>query len=90
MVIKKLAEIMETVVKIHRNKATDMLAFEVTERENIFVVLLLGSFVGLPAPPTVFAIELLPYLEKELQVMFSRNDFSQDPLGSLMGMLNVD
>ena len=67
-----------------------MLAFEVTEQENGFIVILLGSLIGLPAPPTVFAIELLPYLEKELQVMFSRNDLSQDPLGALMGMLNID
>lgn len=76
--------------QIHREKATGMLEFELKEMENIFALLVLGGFVGLPAPPGPIALELLPYMERELAVMFSRSDVAQDPIGSLMGFLDVD
>ncbi|GAB4363968.1 MAG: hypothetical protein Kow009_00590 [Spirochaetales bacterium] len=80
----------ETAVQVHRDKATGMLEFELNELENLFVVLIFGSFIGLPSPPAAMAMELLPYLEDELRVMVSRADLSQDPLGAIMGMLNID
>ena len=36
------------------------------------------------------AVELLPYLEDELRIMIARADLAQDPLGALMGMLEID
>jgi hypothetical protein len=80
----------ETAIQVHRDKATGMLEFELNELENLFVVLIFGSFIGLPSPPAAMAMELLPYLEDELRVMVSRADLAQDPLGAVMGMLNVD
>ncbi|MBP7495242.1 MAG: hypothetical protein KA771_07085 [Spirochaetales bacterium] len=79
-----------TIVQIQRDKATGILEFELNEMENLFVVLLIGSFIGLPSPPAAMAIELLPYLEEELRIMVSRADFAQDPLGSIMGIVNID
>jgi hypothetical protein len=67
-----------------------MLSFEVNEMENLFTMLLFGSFVGLPAPPAAIAIELLPYMENELRLMISRADFSKDAIASVMDMLHVD
>ncbi len=80
----------KVVVQVNRDKATDMLEFEVKEMENIFVILLLGSFIGLPSPPAAMAMELLPFMEDEIGLMVSRADFAQDPLGAVMGMLHVD
>jgi len=80
----------KTLVQVQREKATSMLDFELKELENIFALLLLGGFVGIPSPPSPFAIELLPYLERELVVMFARTDMSVDPIGSLVGMLEID
>jgi len=79
-----------TVVQVNRNKATGILEFELNEMENLFVILLLGSFIGLPSPPAAMAMELMPYMEREIRLMVSRADFAQDPLGAIMGMLNVD
>jgi hypothetical protein len=76
--------------QINREKATGMLEFELKELENIFALLLLGGFAGLPSPPSPIAIELLPYMERELTILLSRADLAQDPLGSLMGMLEID
>ena len=78
------------IAQVQRGKASDMLEFELKELENIFGLLLLGGFLGFPAPPAPIALELLPYMERELSIMMSRSDLSLDPLGSLMGMLQVD
>jgi hypothetical protein len=67
-----------------------MLTFEVNEMENVFALLVFGSFCGLPAPPAAVAIELLPYMEDELRLMVSRADFAQDAMCSVMDMLHVD
>lgn len=81
---------LKTISQIHREKATGILDFELKEMENIFALLVLGSFVGLPSPPSPIAVELLPYMEKELRVLLSRTDLSQDSLGVLAGMLEID
>jgi hypothetical protein len=75
---------------VNRLKATDMLVFELNELENIFTILVFGSFIGLPAPPAAMAIELLPYMEDELRLMVSRADFAKDATASIMDMLHVD
>jgi len=76
--------------QVHRDKATGMLEFELKEMENVFLLLIIGGFVGMPSPPAPIALELLPYLEKEIAIMLSRSDLSNDPLGALMGMLEID
>ena len=77
-------------IQVQRSKASGMLEFELKELENLFMLLLLGSLVGVPSPPAAMAMELLPYLEDELRLMLARADFAQDPLGALMGILEID
>ncbi len=76
-------------LQVNRNNATDLLEFEVRELENIFSLLILGGFAGLPSPPSPIAVELLPYMEKELIVLMARTDLAQDPIGVLAGMMEV-
>jgi hypothetical protein len=78
------------VLQVQRGKASGMLEFELKELENLFMLLLLGSLVGLPSPPAAVAVELLPYLEEEFRLMVARADLAQDPLGALLGMLEID
>ena len=85
-----LRKAFQVAAQVQRSKAAGMLEFELKELENLFGVLLLGSLVGLPSPPAAIALELLPYLEEELRLMIARADLAQDPLGSLMGMLEID
>lgn len=75
--------------QVNREKATALLEFEVKELDNIFALLVLGGFAGLPSPPSPIAIELLPYMEKELIMLLSRTDLAQDPIGVLAGMLDM-
>jgi hypothetical protein len=83
-------KVIRVVTQVHRSKASGMLEFELKELENFFAILLLGSLIGLPSPPAAIAVELLPFLEDELRLMIARADLAQDPLGSLMGMLEID
>jgi hypothetical protein len=76
-------------IQINRGRATELLEFEVRELENIFSLLVLGGFAGLPSPPSPVAVELLPFLEKELIVLVARTDLAQDPIGVLAGMMEV-
>ncbi|WP_020612224.1 hypothetical protein [Sediminispirochaeta bajacaliforniensis] len=88
--VRLLRQIWRVASQVQRDKATGMLEFELKELENIFVMLLFGSFVGLPTPPTAMAFELMPYMEEEIKLMISRADLAQDPLGNLLGMLEID
>lgn len=89
-ILRKLKRAWRIVGQINRERAVGMLEFELKELENIFTLLILGGFVGMPSPPAPIAIELLPLLEREMAVMLNRSDFAQDPVGALMGILEVD
>ena len=92
--LKRLAGFLKSfwsiAAQVQRDKATGILEFELKELENIFVLLLFGSFVGMPTPPTAMAFELMPYMEEEIKLMISRADLAPDPLGNLLGMLEID
>jgi hypothetical protein len=85
-----IGKIIDTMVQVHREKASGFIEFELKELENIFSLLILGGFVGMPSPPVPIALELLPYMERELTIMLSRSDMASDPLCSLVGLLDVD
>ena len=76
--------------QVNRDNATEIMEFELKELENIFTLMIVGGFVGMPSPPAPIALELLPLLEREISIMLSRSDFAQDPLASLVGILDVD
>lgn len=89
-IAKKLTGIFNDLLRAQRDNATGILAFEITEMENIFMLLIMGGLIGLPSPPTIYAIELLPYLENELRVMIARNHLAQDPMGMLMAVIGSE
>ena len=72
---------------INSNKATALLEFELLELRNIFALLLFGSFVGMPAPPVHITLQLLPLMEKEVQVMLRRINVAHDALAELVSTL---
>lgn len=74
----------------HREKVIGLTCMEQQELENVFALLLLGSFVGFPAPPTFLAVELLPFMEREMHILGQRAEDASDMLGQMMGTLGVD
>lgn len=85
--LRRLLECMEA---SHRESAASLTVMEMEELENIFSLLLLGSFVGLPSPPTFVAVELLPFMEKELHVLHRRAKDANDMLAEMCGTLGID
>ena len=84
---QKLAVFFKDLQIVNRNKATQMLAFEVMELENIFTLLLFGSFTGMPSPPVHITLQLLPLMERELKLMFSRINVAHDGLAEVVSTL---
>ncbi len=74
----------------HREKTVELTRFEVKELENLFVLLLLGSFTGIPSPPSFIAAELLPHMEHEIKVLNARAHASSDSLAEVIGLLDID
>ncbi len=74
----------------HRERVVALTNYEARELENMFVLLLLGSFTGMPSPPSFIAVELLPYLEREIKVLNRRAESASDALAEIMGTLDAD
>jgi len=83
----RLTSLLSHIDAIHRGQATELTALELRELENLFVLLLLNAFSGIPFPPFCLAVELLPYLEREIKVMSSRAEGASDTLAEMAGIL---
>ena len=72
-----------------RNQATDVIEFELSEIENLFAILVLGSLIGIPTSPTSISLSLLPLMEDEIVLMFEKIDTANAPVSTLFSVLNV-
>jgi hypothetical protein len=89
-ILEILRRLIADVGSTQRAKAAALTVAEVAELRNIFALLLLGAFVGLPSPPTFLAVELLPLMEKELQLLNRRAGDACDMLAEMCGILGID
>ncbi len=69
--------------------AVETLEFELGEMENIFGLLVLGSFIGFPSPPMQITLDLLPEMEKHFVLMLNKVDTAQSPLSDLLSTFDV-
>jgi len=88
-ILKYFRSLWRTFDTINRHKAIEYHEWEVKELRNTFALLVAGSFIGIPSPPAHITIELLPYMEPDLKIMFERMDASIDPIGEMFSMLDV-
>ncbi|NPA97093.1 MAG: hypothetical protein GXO32_05780 [Crenarchaeota archaeon] len=72
-----------------RGMSVDYVMVELRELENVFALLLLGSFIGLPSPPTPISLRLLPYMARELLVMQRLSSRLDDMLAEMAGIFEV-
>jgi hypothetical protein len=83
----RIRRFFEDLRAVNRQKATQILELEVKELENIFGLLIFGSFVGIPSPPVYLTLDLLPTMEDELELLLMRTQIAHDPLGELLSTL---
>jgi len=88
--MERLKAALSVIDQINRHNATDKLEWEAAELDNIFSLLVLGVFVGLPSPPMQITLELLPHMEDNLRCMLTRVATANDPLSELFSVLEVD
>ena len=69
--------------------SVDYVVVELRELENVFALLILGSFVGIPSPPTPIALRLLPYMARELLIMQRVSSRLDDMLAEMAGIFEV-
>jgi hypothetical protein len=73
-----------------REKAVEAMVYENEEREHIFALLVLGMFVGQPAPPLHLTMALAPLMEREMMLMLAKVGTAHDPLADLFAVLKID
>jgi len=73
-----------------RECATALTVLEMEELENIFALIVLGSFVGYPSPPSFLAVELLPFMERDLRILNQRAKDANDKFAEMCGMIGID
>ncbi len=81
--IKNLLKFFEGLQEGFRSKSVEYIQIERRELENVFSILLFGSYIGMPAPPTFLSLELLPYVARELYVLGTTAERLDDPLGQI-------
>jgi hypothetical protein len=87
---EKIVSVFNVADEVMRSKAVETIEYEVGELDNIFAILVLGAFIGIPSPPIHITMELLPEMEKELGIMLEKVSTAHDPLGDLFSVLDID
>ena len=75
--------------EVARSKAVETIESELEELENIFGVLVMGSFIGMPSPPMQISLDLMPLMEKELILMMEKVDMANEPIAQLFSILDI-
>ena len=87
---EKIVSAFNVADEVMRGKAVETIEYEAGELDNIFAILVLGAFIGIPSPPMHITMELLPEMEKELGIMLEKVSTAHDPLGDLFSVLDID
>ncbi len=61
-----------------REQTVDIIEKELSEMEGSFALLIFSSLVGLPSPPPMVGLALLPYMERELSIMLAKSQNLED------------
>ena len=73
-----------------REVSTSLIEKELEEVENIFALLTMGTFAGIPSPPTGIILRILPFMQKEIYVMLKRSKNLDDAFAETAGMFDID
>jgi len=82
-------DLQNKISKLIRGHSIDLLIWETEELENIFALLVFGSFIGLPAAPTHITLNLLPEMERELIILLDKVPLASGPVSDLFSKLDV-
>ena len=87
--MKSFKKLFDIVSRVFKGKSIEYLEIELRELENVFALTILGSFIGLPSPPTTLSLRLLPYMARELLIMQRVSERLDDMLAEMAGLFEV-
>jgi hypothetical protein len=70
--------------------STSFINKQLEEEENIFALITMGIFSGIPSPPTGIVLRILPHMSREISIMIKRSANLDDVFGEIMGTFDVD
>ncbi len=86
---KRVFNAVRAISEIFKARGSEYIELELRELENIFALIVLGSFIGLPSPPTTVSLRLLPHMGRELLIMSSVSRRLDDMLGEMAGLFDI-
>lgn len=88
--MEPIKQFLKGFMKSLRHQSMEYIEFELRELENVFALVLMGAFVGIPPPPTTLVIRLMPHMVKEMHVMQQRAINMDDIFAEIAGMFDID
>lgn len=73
-----------------REDATSLIRKQLDEEENIFALLTMSVFSGIPSPPTGVVLRILPHMSREIAVMTRRSAGLDDMFAQTLGTFDID
>ena len=83
-------DVFRSIDAVMRGRAVEAIEYEIAELDNLFGLMVMGSFIGIPAPPIHVTMALLPVMHKEMVLMLDKVATAHDPLGDLFSVLQID
>ncbi|MGB9832092.1 MULTISPECIES: hypothetical protein [Caldisericum] len=73
-----------------RESALSLIEHELREEENVFALITMSMFSGLPSPPTGVILRILPYMEREIQIMVKKSSELDDVFANTLSHFDID
>jgi len=88
-IIQYLKKIGKFIDYVNKHKAVEYYELEEIELRNTFAILTAGMFIGIPSPPVQLTLELLPYMDEDIKIMFNRLNSGNDPIGTIFSVYDI-
>ena len=72
-----------------RESAISLIEQELIEEENIFALITMSMLSGLPSPPTGVVLRILPYMEREIQIMAKKSADLEDVFADTIAHFDI-
>jgi hypothetical protein len=73
-----------------REDATSLIRKQLDEEENVFALLTMGVFSGIPSPPTGVLLRILPHMSREISAMNKKSAGLDDVFSQTLGTFDID
>jgi len=72
-----------------REVSTSLIEKELEEYENVFALITMGIFSGIPSPPTGIILRLIPHMQREMYVMLKRSADLDDVFAETLSHFDI-